>query len=402
MTVPVKNKNKAYDYKTVIRRDIFHSAKWAQMMDWNPNVAKDVVPLSVADMELQNAPEIKAGLKKYIDEAIFGYTITPSEYQDAVVNWMERRHDWTIDPSWIVNTPGVVTALAESVLSFTKPQEGVIIFTPVYYPFSMVIEANGRKVVRCPLIEENLRYRIDFDAFEKAAADPNNTMLMFCSPHNPVGRVWTREELERLVAICLKHDLFLVSDEIHHDLIMPGYKHTVADVIDPKMRAKLIVCTAPSKTFNLAGLHVSTIVIPNEEVRTRFQDQMAKTALRNINMLAYKACEIAYNECESWLDGAIALFDTNQRLVRDFFAEHFPHIKAPLIEGTYLQWLDFRALGMEAEALETFMHEKAMFFTDEGYIFGDEGRGFERINLALPTHALKTQLEYLKKALKAL
>lgn len=389
-----------YDFSTLVKRSKMNSAKWAQMYSWNPEVEEDRVPLSVADMELKNPPEIIEGLQTFLDEAILGYTLPGKQFKEAVINWMQRRHDWKIEEDWIVNTPGVVMALANSVRSFTKPGEGVIIFSPVYYPFSLVVERSGRKLAVSPLLEENLYYRMDFDNFAELAKDPNNKLVLFCSPHNPVGRVWTKEELTRFAEICVENDLIVISDEIHHDLIMPGYKHYALDNISPALKDRLVTCTAPSKTFNLAGMHISNIIIANPELRESFRKSLYSMAILGVNILAYKACEIAYNECENWLEQLIELIDTNQRIVKAFFEENFPKIKAPLMEGTYLQWIDFRALGMSVEALEKFMHEEAQFFTDEGYVFGEAGKGFERINVALPTEILQVQLMHLKNALE--
>lgn len=388
-----------YDFSTLVKRDKMNSVKWAQMYSWNPDVEEDSVPLSVADMELKNPPEIIQGLQTFLEEAILGYTFAGKSFKDAVMKWMKRRHDWEIQEDWIVNTPGVVLALANSVRTFTNPGEGVIIFSPVYHPFSMVVENNNRKLVVSPLIEENLYYRMDFDNFAELAKNPNNKLVLLCSPHNPVGRVWTEEELKRFANICIENDLIVVSDEIHHDLILPGYEHTVLDKAAPALRNRLITCTAPSKTFNLAGMHISNIIIPNSELREKYNKLLFSMAISGANILAYKACEIAYNECELWLNQLIGLIDTNQHVVRNFFEAHFPKIKAPLLEGTYLQWIDFRALEMSDEELEDFMHHEAQFFTNEGYVFGEAGIGFERVNLALPTEVLKVQLKHLKNAL---
>lgn len=222
---------------------------------------------------------------------------------------------------------------------------------------------------------------------------------MFCSPHNPVGRVWKKEELEQLANIAVKHDLYVISDEIWYDFIMPGYQHTVLATVNEQLEDKLITCTAPSKSFNLAGLMTSNIIISNDYLRETFCREMESVRGDMIGILGYKACELAYTNGESWLDQLLQIIDTNQRLVRSFFEEHYPLVKAPLIEGTYLQWLDFRGIGLTCEELEEFMHKDAEFFTDEGYIFGEEGIGFERVNLAVPTNVLLEALNRLGKAL---
>lgn len=388
-----------YDFETLVSRKRMGSMKWQQMYDWKPDVSADVVPLSVADMELKNPPEVIEGLKKFLDNAILGYTIPYPEFYDAIINWHKKRHNWDIKKEWIINTPGVVNAFFAAVRAFTNPGDGVIIFRPVYYPFSMAIEENERTLVNCSLINNDGYYTIDYEKFERLASDPKNKLLIFCNPHNPVGRVWRREELERLAEIALKNDLIVVSDEIWSDIIMPGYNHKVLATVNEDLNDRLITCMAPSKSFNLAGLETSNIIISNESLRSKFKQSIDLVRGGGVNILGYKACELAYTECEEWLEDMIKLINTNQRVVKKFFEDNFPSIKAPLIEGTYLQWMDFRALGMTDEELEDFMHNEAELFLDEGYIFGEEGSGFERINLAAPTSVIESALERLGKAL---
>lgn len=267
--------------------------------------------------------------------------------------------------------------------------------SPVYYPFYLSAERNNRRIVNCPLIENDGYYTMDFDLLEKEAKKEDNKLLLFCSPHNPVGRVWTKEELERLSEIIIDNDLVVVSDEIHGDLIMPGYKHLVLQNMDKRLEDRIITCTAPSKTFNLAGMGLSNIIIPNEEIREKFQEGLLESGVFN-SMMGYKACEIAYNECSEWLSECISVIDKNQRILKEFFEKNFPEIKAPLIEGTYLQWVDFRALHLSNEELEEMMTKEAKLYLDEGYIFGEEGSGFERFNLACPTKVIEDALERLK------
>lgn len=390
----------SYDFTTLLSRKGTGSSKWEQMYGWNPNVAEDVVPFSVADMEIKNAPEIVEGLKEYLDRAVLGYTKAYPAFLDSVISWMERRHNYKVEKEWIVNTPGVVNAFYAAVNAFTEPGEGVIIFKPVYYPFSMAIEKNKRTLVNCPLKEDDGYYTIDFEKFEEVAKDPKNKLLIFCNPHNPVGRVWKWEELEKIAEIAVKHDLIVVSDEIWADLIMPGYKHVVMGRVCEKLEERLITCTAPSKTFNLAGLATSSIIIKNKEIREKYAETLQVMRSASVNILGFKACEIAYNQCEQWLEELLQVLDTNQKVVKEFFDKKFPKIKARLIEGTYLQWLDFRALGLSDSELEEFMHMEAEFFTDEGYVFGEEGSGYERINLAAPTWVIEAGLERLGKALE--
>lgn len=388
------------DFTTRVDRSQMGSEKWKQMLNWNPNVKKDVIPLSVADMEFKHAPGIIEGLKDYLDEVILGYTGPTDDFLQAVVDWQKRRHNWEIEKEWIVNTQGVVSAFYVGVRAFSKKGEGVINFRPSYYPFGMAIDDNERLEVNVPLIEENGYYTIDFEGFEKAAQDPNNKVLLFCSPHNPVGRVWTEAELTRLAEIAVANDIYVISDEIWYDFVMPGYEHTVLATLSEKLHERLITCTAPSKTFNLAGMMTSNIIISDKKLREAFKRELAHMRGNMVGTLGYKACELAYTTAEDWLDELVLLIDKNQRMVHEFFKENYPQIKAPLIEGTYLQWLDFSALGMTDAELEEFLHMEAEFFTDEGYIFGREGSGYERINLALPTDALEEALERLVATLK--
>ena len=389
-----------YDFTTRVSRKGQGSSKWEQMYDWNPNAKEGVVPLSVADMEFKTVPEVVEGLKKFLDVAVLGYTKMPPGYVNAVMSWTERRYGYKIQKEWLIATPGVVNAFFATVNAFTDPGDGVVIFRPVYYPFSMAIEKNKRKIVNCPLIETDGYYTIDYEKFDQVTKDPKIKLLLFSSPHNPVGRVWKKEELEKLAKIAIKNDVLIVSDEIHCDLIMPGYQHTVFATLGKDIEDKLITCFAPSKTFNLAGLATSAIIISNEKLRVQYNDTLATMRSASVNVLGYKACEIAYNEGEKWLAELITVLDTNQKLVKKYFEDHYPKIKAPLIEGTYLQWLDCRALGLSNEELEKFMHMEAEFFTDEGYVFGEEGSGYERINLAAPTSVIKESIEIWGEALK--
>lgn len=389
-----------YDFTKRVDRKETGSAKWEEMYKWNPNVEPDILPMSVADMEFQAAPEITRGLKKYLDEAILGYTIPYPSFLDAVIQWQKERHNWDIQPEWIVNTPGVVTAFYGAIRTLSQKDEGVIIFRPVYHPFGQAIADNHRTEVNVPLIHENGAYEIDYDAFEEAAANPQNKILLFCSPHNPVGRVWRRDELEKIAEIAIKHNLYVISDEIWYDFVMPGYTHTVLATVDERLKERLITCTAPSKSFNLAGMMLSNIIIENPELRDKLRLAMMEVRSDMVGILGYKACELAYTKSQGWLDELIQVIYHNSQLVETFLAEHCPEIKTTKMEGTYVMWLDFRGLGMTNEELETFLHHEAQFFTDEGYIFGAEGSGFERINLALPTNALLENMNRLLRTLK--
>lgn len=388
-----------YNFTNRIDRKGTGSSKWNQMIGWNDDVDEGVLPLSVADMELYNPPEIYEGLIKFMEKKpILGYTGPTEEFLGAVVDWQAKRHNWTIEKEWIVNTSGVVAAFNAAIRAFSDVGDGVIVFRPVYYPFGGAISSNNRKEVNVPLIEDNGYYTIDFDEFEIVASKPENKLLLFCSPHNPVGRVWTKAELEKLAEIALKHDLIVISDEIWYDFVSPGYKHTILHTLSEELQGQLITCTAASKAFNLAGLGTSSIIISDEKLRNTFAKEVERSHYSAGNIFGFEATRIAYNECDKWLDGLLELIDSNQIMVNEFFKNNYPRIKAPISEGTYLQWLDFRELGMNYKQLEELLHEN-QFFTDEGYIFGNEGKGFERINVALPQDALLELLERLLKAL---
>lgn len=386
-----------YDFETYINKRGTGSVKWAEMHKKNANVPDGIVPLSVADMEFRTPPEIVAGLKDYLDTMNVGYTQATHAYYDAVKHWMKTRHDFDVRDEWIVTTPGVVLALGIAVRTFTQPGEGVIIMPPVYYPFRLVVEQQGRKLVENPIAQNNGAFGIDFDDLEKQAADPNNKMLLLCSPHNPVGRVWTIEELRMVGDICARHGVLVVSDEIHNDLVMPGYKHTVFSNAGG-FADNAIICTAPSKTFNLAGMQTSNIIIQNEEKRKRFERCKFESGVIELNALGYRACEIAYTQCAAWLDALIGVLDKNRRLTEEFVREKLPKISVARLEGTYLQWLDLRAYGLSCEELEQKMIDAYLFF-DEGYIFGTGGAGFERLNIACPRHVLDAALGRLERAL---
>ena len=388
-----------YDFETLVNRRNTGSHKWEGMYEQIPNAGDDIVPLSVADMELKNPPAIIEGLKKYLDNIILGYTGETENYYKSVTSWMERRHGFSPKKEWFVMTAGVVPAIKEMVGAFTKNGDSVLMLTPVYYPFYSSVEANGRTVLGSELILEETEYRIDFDDFAEKAARPETTLCILSSPHNPIGRIWTKEELLKLCEICLENNVFIISDEIHFDLIMPGFEHVSMGTFEEKYLNNCAICTAPSKTFNLAGLQTSNIFIPNEEYRNKMT---AARGYFSLNIFGYKACELAYDECEEWLDELLLFLDENRKFVEEFVAEKMPEVKVHRLQGTYLMWLDFRAWGMNEKELEDFMVHKAEAIFDEGYVFGEGGIGFERINIACPKRVLEATLERIYKAKKEL
>lgn len=388
-----------YDFETLIPRKNMGSRKWNVMAQHNPNAAEDVIPLSVADMEFRNPPELAQGLKDYIDRSILGYTLPNDAFYQSVARWMKNRHQWDIKPEWLVQAPGVVNALFGIVKTFTEPGDGIIIMQPVYYPFSAAITQNGRELVNNALIYEDYAYRIDFDDLEKKAKDPKNKMLILCSPHNPIGRVWTREELEKVGRICIDNNILVVSDEIHFDFILTGHKHTVFANISEEFAQHCIICTAPSKTFNIAGLKISNIVIPNDHLRKQLLEKNQRDFASNA--LGIQACRICYDDCGAWKDEMLCMIEYNYQQVKKFVEEKLPQIKVIELQGTYLLWLDCAALGLSDEKLEK-LTLGADLYLDEGYLFGPGGSGFERINLACPTRYLMAAMERFQKAISAL
>lgn len=393
-----------YNFTDIYPRQKHGSAKWDEMYAVCAQPKEQVIPLSVADMEFATPPEIIEGLREFVlENPVLGYSEATDAYYDAVQGWMRRRHQWEIEREWIVPTPGIVPALYPAIRAFTDEGDGVIIMPPVYYPFRFSAERCGRVVVDNPLRfnGKSNRYEIDFADLEEKAKDPKNKLLIFCSPHNPVGRVWTKEELSEVARICLENDVLVVSDEIHFDLVLPGYQHTVFSRANEAVADRCIICTAPSKTFNIAGVQVSNVIIRNETLRRQFRLQMESTGMGGLNYFAYKSCEIAYNQCEGWAEEMLRHIEENRQLVETYVKERIPELSVMPMEGTYLLWIDCRRLGMNAEELEAFM-QKAQLFLDEGYIFGQGGAGFERINLACPARYIQAALERLEAAVASL
>lgn len=390
-----------YDFESRINRTPMNSKKWVQMYDLNPNVGEGVMPFSVADMEFKNAPEIIEGLTQYIEETVLGYTLVEDSYFEAVQSWFERRHQWKIERDSILLTPGAVTALYLAVDAYTEVGDGVLFFTPVYGPFQVAAEQRGRKAVRLPLIEQNLHYSIDFDRFEEEAAKAENKMLIFCSPHNPVGRVWTAEELERIAEIVVKYDLIVISDDVWADFVFKGSKHLFLEDINAEIKERTITLVAASKSFNLAGGQTTNVVIPNADLRKTFADEI-EYAHQEVNMFGLKVTELAYNEGEAWFDEVKEVIRKNQEYVVDTLEKECPEVKAYLPEGTYVLWLDFRGLGLTDEEAAVLTNQKAQFITNQGTFFGPEGSGFQRVNVAVPYEVMVESTDRLIEAIKAL
>ncbi|MFR5876582.1 MAG: PatB family C-S lyase [Eubacterium sp.] len=385
-----------YDFTSVPDRSKCGSMKW----NGHKNSSVENVPLSVADMEFPTAPPIVDAIKNLADTTILGYTQPTDVYYDAVSSWMKRRHNFDVKKEWIINTPGVVDALAVLIDAVTKPGDGVIVITPVYYPFDMAVIAKGRKIIYTTLINNNGHYEIDYTDLETKAKTKSTKALLFCNPHNPVGRVWTKEELKKVCDICCDNNVFIIDDEIHHDLIMSGYEHTVMANANSRVIENIAVCTAPSKTFNIAGLQGSNIIIPNAKTRTKAIACSMLNMHTSLNIFAYTACTAAYNECEEWLEELLTVIEGNAKYVEEFMVENFPEIKTIPLEGTYLQWLDMRDLGM-THIEQKKMLENAGIYLDNGEVFGESGRGYQRINLACARETLEKTMQRFKNAVDA-
>ncbi len=391
-----------YDFDTVINRKNMGSVKWDAIEKELGPGSDDILALSVADMEFKVAPEITGAIKKKADLAVYGYTGPTDSYFAAVIGWMQRRHHWNIKKEWISPSAGVVPALFSAIRAFTHSGDKVIIQSPVYYPFGRAVIQNGCQIVHNNLLYEDGRYTMDFDDLETKLQDPRVRVLILCSPHNPISRVWTEEELLRLGELCLEHRVLVISDEIHADFVYKPHQHTVFASLSPEFQDNSMTLTAPSKTFNLAGLQCSNIIIPNPKLKAQFDIASQNVGFSSLNHFAYVACEAAYREGEAWLNELLGHLEENKNLVQSFMAENLPQIKVVETEGTYLLWLDCRSLKLNDHELERLMKEKGRIFLDEGYLFGPEGSGFERLNIACPRSVLVKALTNMKRAIDSI
>lgn len=362
---------------------------------------EDVLPLWVADMDFKTSSYVEDALTERVKQGIFGYSEVQTPYFEIVRDWMRRHHGWEPQEQWLVKTPGIVFALAMAVKAYTDVGDAVLLQLPVYYPFSEVIQDNGRRVVSSDLyLGEDNRYHIDFEDFENKITENNVKLFFLCNPHNPVGRVWTEEELIRLGDICVRHGVTVVSDEIHQDFIFKG-RHQVFANLKKQYEDISITCTSPSKTFNLAGMMLSNIFIPDRELRRRFKRELDAAGISQLGVMGLVACEAAYSHGEEWYEAVHAYIQKNIELVRSYVAEHLQGVRMTDHEGTYLVWLDFSGTGLSADELENLIIHRAKLWLDSGKIFGSSGKGFQRINVACPRSVLKEALDRIKEALMA-
>lgn len=384
-----------YDFETIKPRYGCGSAKWNEVEE-TIGRNEEIVPFSVADMEFQTFPKIKDGLCDFINSTILGYSNPTAKYKNIVKEWQSKMHNWNINIDWILPSHGVVDAFFSSVRCYTKEGEGVILLTPVYYPMYEAIEHNNRKIISSSLKIVDGRYEIDFDDFRLKCEDENNTLFILCSPHNPSGRIWTEKELKKLGDICNENGVLVVSDEIHNDLIMPGNKHITYASLGYEYENNSIILTSASKSFNIAGLQTSNVIIPNMSLREKYYKQLKQTTSNpKCNILGYKATEIAYEFGEDWLRECIGVIYNNYKLIKEFMNKNYPEIKIFDLQSTYLLWMDFTDLGFNYKELET-INKQANLFFDEGYVFGREGECYERWNLAVPTYIIENALKRFK------
>ncbi|MDR0929735.1 MAG: pyridoxal phosphate-dependent aminotransferase [Oscillospiraceae bacterium] len=383
-----------FDFTTLRDREGTAASKWSPLTA--EDKALGVVPLTVADMELLAPPCVMRAMEEAARHGIYGYTYPDAEYLDAVQGWMCTRHDWAIEPDWIIPVSSVATAMSVAVRAFTQPGEKVLLQTPGYPPFRASILENGRQLVESPLLlGTDGRYRMDLEDLRQKASDPAVTMMFLCSPHNPVGRIWTVEELRQVAEICMQNDVLVVSDEIHFDLELNG-RHTVLLNAVPELRERCAILTSISKTFNTAGLHVSNTIIPGEALRKAFVQRLNADGGGGLPFFGRQAVIAAYREGAPWLDALLEHVRGNFAVLGDWLKEHLPMVRPIPIEGTYLAWTDWRALGLPVDALERKLREEAHVLFNNGRFFGEEGAGFFRINLAVPRGVLLKELERLK------
>lgn len=386
------------DFDTIIDRKNTNSLKYDFAAE--RGMPEDILPLWVADMDFKTSSYIQDAIMAQAEHGIYGYSDSKEGYFEAVQSWILKRHGFKVEKEWLVKTPGIVYALAMAVQAYTEEGDAVMIQQPVYYPFKSVVEGNNRKVVNNALVQkEDGRYYMDAADFEDKIIKENVKLFILCNPHNPVGRVWSREELERIGDICCKHHVLIVSDEIHSDFVFSG-KHYILVSLKEEYKEITVTCTAPSKTFNIAGLQVSNIFIPNENLRRKFTAKIQASGYSEVNSAGLTACEAAYKYGEEWYQGMKAYVKENFRFMKKFLKEHVPQVKMLEPEGTYLVWMDFRELHLSHQELEDLIIHKAGLWLDGGTMFGESGEGFQRINAACPRAILEEALKRIEKAVK--
>jgi len=383
------------NFDEIIDRRNTHSSKWDNM---EPNYGvspNEGIAMWVADMDFKPPQCVADALKGMTDHGIYGYYGNDASYRAAICGWMSRRHGWAVDPASIFTTHGLVNGTALCVQTFTNPGDAIVIFTPVYHAFARVIKAAGRSVTECVLANDNGHYQMDFDAYE-AKLTGRETMMIFCSPHNPGGRVWSQAELQQVADFCVKHDLILVSDEIHHDLVYAGQKHIPMTNAVPEISDRLVMMTAPSKTFNIAGLHTGNVIIADTTLRQKFAGTMAAMGISG-NSAGLFAAEAAYTGGDDWVDALVAYLAENKR-VFDAGVNVIPGLKSMTLEATYLAWVDFSDTGMASEEFTARVQDVAKIAVNHGQTFGTGGESYLRFNLGCPRSVVEDAVARLQNA----
>lgn len=360
---------------------------------WDSATDKDVLPMWVADMDFQTAPVITDALRKRIDHGIFGYTRVPDSYYEAVTGWFERRHDWHINREWIIYTSGVVPAISAIIKALTVPGDKVLIQTPVYNCFFSSIRNNGCETVESPLVATGNTFATNFDDLERKAADPKTKVMILCNPHNPAGRVWTREELVQIGEICIRNGVTVIADEIHCELVMPGHRYTPFASISEEFSRHSVSCVSPSKAFNIAGLQIANIVCEDAERRAKIDRAINDNEVCDVNPFGVIALQAAYNEGGEWLDQLIEYIHGNYLAMQDFCSKHLPDFPIATLEGTYLVWMDCRKLGIPSEELEHRLTAEAHLWLNAGTMYGKDGEGYMRWNIACPRDVMMEGLK---------
>ncbi|MGY0567545.1 MalY/PatB family protein [Bacillus safensis] len=372
------------------------SVKWDQAESLF--LTTDALPMWVADMDFKAPQVVLDALKERLDHGVFGYAFQDQDTQQAVAGWLKRRHGWTIQTDAVTFTPGIVTALSFAVQAFTAPHDEVVIQSPVYTPFYQMIERNGRTVSTNPLKIENNRYMMDFDDLEKKLSRPKAKLMFLCHPHNPSGRAWSKEELKRVGDLCVKHGVTVVSDEIHSDLMLYGKQHVPFASLSDDIAHITVTCIAPSKTFNLAGLQASAIIISDEEKRTLFNNEVQRNGLSKLNAFAIPAMEAAYRHGDEWLDALVLYLEGNMKMAMDYIDEYLPNMRYMKPDASYLLWLDIRDYQFSQAELKRNLLKKGKVILELGHVYGHEGDGFIRINLGCPASTVKEGLKRLHQA----
>ena len=382
-----------YDFDEIVPRRGTNAIKWD--MDTDP----EVLPMWVADMDFRTAPAVAAALQRRVQHDIFGYATAPKAYYDAITGWFRRRHGWQIRPEWVLHTTGVIPALSAVIKALTQPGDKVLIQTPVYNHFFTSIHNSGCQAAESPLVYRDNTYTIDFDDLERKAADPAVKLMLLCNPHNPAGRVWTPAELHRIGELCLRHDVVVVADEIHCELVMPGFRYTPFASLSEEFARRSVTCASPSKAFNLAGVQVANIFAADAGLRERIARSLEINETGMISPFAIEALTAAYTDGAEWLDALNGYLWENYLFLRDYFARHLPQFPVLPLEGTYLVWTDCRAAGLSSDALTRRLLDEGRLHVNSGSMYGAAGEGFIRLNIACPRKLLAEGLDRLKRVL---